>query len=141
MFVLCLVLTMAADEAWEKVRAVKSGVELRIYQKGGKPPLLAKLDEATEESLVVVVKDTQTAIPKDQVERIDYRPPQTDSRMKREAKTTKGVYDAKPSSQNQPMSLDKTPPAPGTTSSSSSSVTFGSKAAFELLYRARSGAK
>jgi chromosome partitioning protein len=37
---------------------------------------VAQMDEFTDENLGVIVKKTQTAIPKDQIDRIDARPPQ-----------------------------------------------------------------
>jgi len=37
---------------------------------------VAQMDELTDENLVVIVNTTQTAIPKDQIDRIDTRPPQ-----------------------------------------------------------------
>ena len=140
--ILCAALAMAApDEPWDKVRAVKGGAELRVFKKDGKPPVLAKMDEATADNLIVVVKDAQLAIPKDDIERIDYRPPQAGSRVTRETKTTKGVYDSSAGTQGQPMSQGKTGPPPGATSSSSSSLTVGGKPAFELLYRAKGATK
>jgi hypothetical protein len=132
LFVLPL-LVLAADDPWEKVRAVPSGTELRLLKIGAKTPVLAKMDEVTEESLVVVVGDTQTAIPKAQIDRIDARPPQKGSRIVRETKTTKG--DGGPGSQNQPMALGKTPASPGSSSSSSSSLSVGGKPGFEPVYR------
>jgi hypothetical protein len=63
-----------ADQAWTKVRALKSGTELRIYRRGEHRPLPAKLDEATDENLIIVLKNEQEAIPKDEIDRLDYRP-------------------------------------------------------------------
>ena len=123
----------AADDSWDTVRALPSGTELRILKTGEKTPLLAKMDEATDESLIVVVKDTQMAIPKAQIDRIDARPPQKSSRIVRETKTAKG--DPNPGSQNQPMTLGKTPASPGSSSSSSSSLSVGGKPGFEPVYR------
>ncbi len=57
----CL-LSMAADgcvgRSVEKVRAVKSGAELRVSQKNAKTLLLGRFDEATAENLIIVVKDS-----------------------------------------------------------------------------------
>jgi hypothetical protein len=63
-----------ADDDWSKVKALKTGSELKIYKKGSSQPVAATMDELTGENLVVVIKKTQTAIPKDQIDRIDARP-------------------------------------------------------------------
>ena len=64
-----------ADDEWTKVRSLKTGAELRVYKKGSTQPVSAQMDELTDENLVIIVKKTQTAIPKDQIDRIDARPP------------------------------------------------------------------
>ena len=56
----------AADDAWSKVKALKTGTELRVYKKGSMQPVLAQMDELTDDNLVVVVKKTQTAIARDE---------------------------------------------------------------------------
>lgn len=93
-FLLSAMTGWAAEDAWAKVRELKSGAELRIYKKGAKQPVLAKRYEATEESLVVVVKNEQLAIPKDEIERIDARPVERGSRIRiritKETKVTGG---------------------------------------------------
>ena len=45
-FVLCcgMSLAMAADDPWAKVKAIKSGSELRVYKKGAAQPLVVKMD-------------------------------------------------------------------------------------------------
>jgi hypothetical protein len=74
--ILCCALfaSFAADDPWDKVRELKSGTELRIIKKGSVQPILARMDEATAESLLVVVKTEQISLPRDQIVRIDYRP-------------------------------------------------------------------
>ena len=125
--VLLLLLTglsaWSADPAWTKVRALKSGTELRIFRRGFHQPLLAKLDEATDENLIVVLKNEQQAIPKDQIDRIDCRP--RGSRMTKQTRTTTDT----------PSATDVGPRSgvPGT--SSSTSVEWGSKPDFETIYR------
>jgi hypothetical protein len=57
-----------ADDEWTKVRSLKTGAELRVYKKGSTQPVSAQMDELTDENLVVIVKKTQTAIPKDQID-------------------------------------------------------------------------
>ena len=51
--------SFAADDGWAKVKALASGTELRIVKAGTKAPILAKFDEATEESLVIATKTEQ----------------------------------------------------------------------------------
>src|SRR5450759_5421864 len=88
LFLLVAVTAICADDPWAKVRELKSGTELRIYKTGAKQPELVKMDEATDESVVVVLKNEQVSIAKDQIERIDYRPVRTGSRVVKETKTT-----------------------------------------------------
>ena len=118
----------AADDGWTKVREIKTGTEIRIYKKGVKQPILAKFDEANDENLVVATKTEQVAIAKDQIDRVDYRPPKTGSRVIRESKTTTEI-DTKTSSSTVPHN------APGPTTSSSSSLNIGGKPDFETIYR------
>src|ERR1017187_10301186 len=74
LFLLAGLVAFGADDEWAKVKALKTGAELRVYKKGSVQPVLAQMDELTDENLVVIVKKTQTAIPKDQIDRIDARP-------------------------------------------------------------------
>jgi hypothetical protein len=119
----------AAGDSWDKVRELKSGAELRIYKKGARQPVLAKLDKATEENLVIVLKDEQTAIEKDDIDRIDARPPQSGSRIVKETKTTT----TSPEHTVAPHERARNSPSPGT--STSSSLTIGSRPDFETVYR------
>lgn len=114
----------AADNPWTKVKELKSGTEIRVFKKGGPPPVIAKIDEADDERLVVVLKNEQVAIPREEIDRIDYRPPQTGSRIKKETKSSD-------------PELRPGPPVPQgpPRSSTSSSVAIVSKPDFELLYR------
>lgn len=110
-FAIVAMTASAAEDAWEKVRALKSGTELRIYKKGSTQPLLAQAGEATEDSLIIAVKNEQMAIPKDQINRIDYRPvrPRLTNETRQEVK--------------------------GTSSSTTSGVSIQGKADFETIYR------
>jgi hypothetical protein len=67
----------AGEDSWAKVRELKSGTELRIYRVESKDALLAKLDRAGDESLIVITKSEQLSIPKEEIERIEFRPVQT----------------------------------------------------------------
>jgi hypothetical protein len=114
----------AADE-WAKVKDLKTGAEIRVFKKGSMQPLLAQMDELTDENLIVIVKKTQTAIPKEQIDRIDARPI-VGSRVTKETTTKETYGDAKAGAQS-------TPDVPVTTTSTSVSV--GGKPDFETVYR------
>ena len=77
----------AADNPWDKVRELKTGTELRILKKGARQPILATMDEANDERLIVVIKNEQLAIQKDDIDRIDFRPA-TKSKIAKETRTT-----------------------------------------------------
>jgi hypothetical protein len=105
-----------ADDEWTKVRALKTGAELRVYKKGSTQPVSAQMDELTDENLVVIVKKTQTAIPKEQIDRIDARPPGAGATKET---TTKQTVDADGKENT----------------STSSGYSFGGKPNFETVYR------
>src|ERR1017187_4798797 len=84
----------AADDPWAKVKELKTGAELRVYKKGAAQPLLVKMDELTDDNLVVIDKNKQTAIARDQIDRVDYRP-SGKSRVTKETKVTDNVGDPK----------------------------------------------
>jgi hypothetical protein len=105
-----------ADDDWTKVRALKTGAELRVFKKGATQPVLAQMDELTDENLVVIVKKTQMAIPKDQIDRVDARP--AGGGAKKET-TTKQSVDADGKE----------------TTSTSTGYSFGGKPDFETVYR------
>src|SRR5271163_892685 len=65
---------LAADNSWDKVRGLKTGTELRIFKKGARQPVLGTMDEANDERVIVVVKNEEIAVQKDDIDRIDYRP-------------------------------------------------------------------
>jgi hypothetical protein len=119
----------AAEDAWAKVRELKSGVELRIHRKGQKQPVLAILDEARENSLVVVAKNEQTAIDKEDIDRVDYRSPQTGSRLKPEFQTT-------PEGPDRESKVSRIPQRPPNRSrTTSGNLTVQSRTGFETVYR------
>jgi hypothetical protein len=126
-FLLAATTAFAADDPWAKVRDLKGGTELRIYKKGAAQPVLAKSDDVTGDNLMVVVKNEQVAIPKDQIDRIEYRPTKPGGRLTTETKS-------------QPTEPDTTPGPPGhgstvPGSSTSTNVSIGSKPDFELIYK------
>ena len=133
-FLLAATSAFAADDGWAKVQALKSGTEIRIVRRGATQPLTGKFDEASDERLVVVLKNEQVAIPKDQVDRLDYRPG-GGRRVTVSGKTE----------QNDPMAakepragMSHEPEGGGT--STSSGISVGSKPDFETLYRRPMGA-
>jgi hypothetical protein len=133
LLILAGVVAFAADDEWAKVKALKTGAEIRVLKKGSTQPMLAQMDELTDENLVVLVKKTQTAIPRDQIDRIDARPA-SGSRVVKETTTKETYPDAK--------SAARPPQAPpdGPGSSTSTSVSIGSKPDFETVYRRPTGA-
>src|SRR4051812_5360779 len=71
------VLTVFAAETedpWKKVRAIKTGTELRIFRSGTAESIMAQFAELTDDNLVVIIKNVQVALPRDKVVRVDYRP-------------------------------------------------------------------
>jgi hypothetical protein len=119
----------AVDDPWLKVKELKSGVELRIHKRGVTQPVLAQMDEANDDRIVVVIKNEQVPIAKDQIDRIDFRP-KAGSRVVRETKTTTSAPgNPSPSEQR----IGGGPPGPS--QSVSSSLAFGSKPDFETIYR------
>jgi hypothetical protein len=124
-------LAFAADDGgWSKVRGLKGGTELRVIRKGAKAPLLVSFDEAFDDRLSVATKTEQISIPKEEIERIDYRPSGSKGpRMTKETKTTeqRGSDGVKPGP-------DSHPSAPS--ESYSTGASFGSgKPDFETIYR------
>lgn len=120
----------AAEDPWSKVRDLKSGTEIRVYKTGSKTPVIAKIDEANEGRLVLVIKDTQTAIPKEEIERVDARPAQSGSRVRTESQTKTTNPDIKPSTPGLAQQAASTP-----SRSTSSELSVGSKPGFETIYR------
>ena len=121
----------AAEDTWSKVKALKSGTEIRVFQAGTKEPLVGKIDEADDERIVLALKNEQKAVSKSDIERLEARP--TGGRPVTKTSTMKRED---PSAE---LARPKVP-VPGSSatpalSSSSSSVTFGSKPGFELVYR------
>jgi len=120
---------LGAEDSWSKVRELKGGAEIRVYKKGARQPILAKADEATDDKLVVVIKNEQVAIAKDEIDRIDARPVQSNSRVKRETR------DSTSDPSKEPVIATHPREAVGPTSSSSTNFSLGSKPDFETIYR------
>jgi hypothetical protein len=122
------------DDQWIKVKELKSGTEIRVYKKGAAQPILAKAGDATDEKLIVVLKNAETAIDKKDIDRVDARP-QAGKRAKVESNATMN----EPTSQSVDGVRPENYPKPG--SSYSSGVSMGSKPDFETIYQRRVGTK
>lgn len=138
--ILCAVSAISAvvaDDGWTKVMELKSGSELRIIKRSAKQPLLAKMDEANSERVVVVLKNEQVAIPKEEIDRLEARPGQTGSRVKAESKTKTSLPG------ESTAAGDRIGPGGGgggrPNTSYSSGVSIGSKPDFETIYRRSAG--
>ena len=126
-FAIAAVAAFGADDPWAKVKEIKSGTDLRVIRKGSAQPLLVKMDELTDENLVVVDKKAQVAIPRDQIDRIDSRP--VKPRWVKETKNTVSNGEVKPPA---PGSEGN---APAPSASSSTGYSIGSRPDFETVYR------
>jgi len=124
---------ISADDPWTAVTKLKSGAEIRVVKRGSMQPVLGKFDEADGDRLLLVVKNQQIAIPKDQVDRLDARPI-APGRAKVEGKTTT----EDPQAAREPPVGMNAQPAVGT--STSSAVSFTGKPDFETVYRRPLGA-
>ena len=120
MKVLLLMLAAAAafagDDAWQKVKDLKGGSDLRVFRKGSAQPLLVQMGELTDDNLVVIDKKVERAIPREEIDRIDSRPPKTTWVKEEKAGNT-----ANPDGSN--------------SSSYSSGYSKGSRGDFETIYR------
>ncbi|MGA2156216.1 MAG: hypothetical protein ABSH37_17545 [Bryobacteraceae bacterium] len=125
---LAAVTAFAADDPWTKVRDLKSGTELRIFKKGGMHPILAKMEQANPDSLIIVLKNEELAIPRDQIDRIDYRPLRTGGRVTKETRETVEPADAKTAAES-PNNV------PGETVSSGTSYAINPQPDFQTIYR------
>jgi len=107
---------LAADNPWQKVKDLKSGTDLRVFRKGSNQPLLVQMGELTDDHLVVIDKKAERAIPKEEIERIDSRPPKATW-----VKEEKTANTANPDGSN--------------SNSYSSGYSKGSRGDFETIYR------
>ena len=62
-------------DPWGKVKNLKTGSDLRIYKTGITEPITAKFADVTERKLLVIIKNTETAINKAEIDHVDYQPP------------------------------------------------------------------
>jgi hypothetical protein len=119
---------LAADNPWTKVRQLPDRSDLRIYQKGQKNPLNAILADATEDRIVVVAKNRQLTIAKDDIDRIDARP----APEKGKPAVTKTQTSSDPD--YTPQGHPDTGPALPTTSTSGGLSFGGDKGDFKTVY-------
>jgi len=133
-FLLAAAAAFAADDPWTKVQELKSGTEIRVLKRGATQPITGKFDEATDERLILVVKNEQVAIAKDQVDRVDYRPA-----AGRRVTVTGKTEQIDPTAAKEPRAgMNHEPEGGGT--STSTGISVGSKPDFALLYRRPMGA-
>jgi hypothetical protein len=116
----------AADDSWNKVKELKSGTEIRILKRGAAKPIEGKIDEAHDDNVVVVLKNEQVAIAKEDIDRLDYRP--KGSRITR----NEGAKDTPPDT-TPPVGMDHGANVPG--KSYNSGLSIGSKPDYETVYR------
>ena len=122
------------DDQWNKVKELKSGTEIRIFKKGAAQPILAKAGDATDDKLIVVLKNEETAIDKKDIDRLDARPA-----AGKRAKVTSTATMNEPTVQ--PVDGVRPENYPKPSSSYSSGISMGSKPDFETVYQRRTGAK
>ena len=126
LFQLVAVAAFAAEneDPWKKVHDLKIGTDLRIIKAGAASSVTAKFAELTEESLMVIIKNEQVAIPRDKISRIDYRP--LKGYVRTETKTT---------APSDGSGASKTVPGAAPSSSYSTGVAISDKVEFETIYR------
>jgi hypothetical protein len=136
-----LALPASGGDDWDKVKDLASGSDLKIYQRGSAQPKLAKYADATDSSLIVIVKNAQISIPKEGIDRIEARPPAKKG-GKKVVRETRVDDPAKPSTDAGPHGPTAGPQsAPGTPNySSSTSLMYGDNGEFSTVYRRASGA-
>jgi len=122
------------DDTWAKVKELKSGTEIRVYKKGMAQPVLAKAGDATDDKLIIIVKNSQSAIDKKDIDRIEAR--LAGGKRTTMTSTSKSID---PTSQTTDGVRPENYPRPGT--SSSAGMSIGSKPDFETIYQRRPGAK
>ena len=126
-FLATLVVSFAQKSAdpWSKVEELKGGTDLRIYKAGSSQPLAASFADLNDDNLIVVIRNTETAIPKSSIDRIEARA-KGGGRMHSETRESETPPD-------QSASNPREQTGPGT--SSSTNLSFGSKGDFQIVYR------
>jgi hypothetical protein len=129
LFALASLTVFAADNPWDKVCQLKTGTELRILKRGTSKPVIGTMDEANDERLIVVIKNEQLAIQKDDIDRIDFRPAGK-SKVAKETHTTETD-----STQTTPVGPQPKGSQPGPSTSTTTTYGGASKPDFETIYR------
>jgi hypothetical protein len=138
-FLFAALAAVGADDAWAKVKELGSGSELRIWKKGAAQPVEAVYDDLTGEKLLVVLKNEQVALAKDEIDRIDARPKAQKAKAVKETRVERDVH--RPERAAAPPRSLREPAAGSPETSSSTNVTWaGGKAPFETVYRRTAGA-
>ena len=136
--VLCAAaVAFGAEDPWAKVKELKTGSELRVYKRGSAQPLLVKMGDLTDDNLVVVNKKEETAIPRNQIDRIE-------ARLAARTRTTTDTESAEKNAASDPRSSIPGPNAPpgamhAPTTTTSTGVQW-TKQDFEVVYRRPTGA-
>lgn len=120
---------LAADNPWAKVQAIPNRSELHVWQKGARDPLTATFADASENGIVVVVKNKQMTIAKEDIDRIDSRPPA--GKAKPAVTTTEKSNDPDYTPQSHP---NNGPALPSTETSGGVSFGSGDKGEFKTVY-------
>jgi len=116
LLILAATAAFAADDPWQKVKDLKSGTDLRVFRKGSAQPLVVQMGGLTDDNLLVIDKRTERAIPRQEIDRIDSRPP-------------------KPTWVKQDNTTNKVDPDGANSTSYSSGYSKGSRGDFETIYR------
>jgi hypothetical protein len=56
LLLLAVLVVFGAGDEWAKVKALKTGAELRVYKKASTQPISALMVEITDENLIVMIK-------------------------------------------------------------------------------------
>ena len=139
---LLLSLPASGSDDWDKVKELASGSDLKIYERGSAQPKLAKYADATDSSLIIIVKNEQVSITKEVIDRIEARPPLKKG-GKKVVRETRVDDPAMPSSDAGPHGPTAGPQrgAPGAPNySSSTSILYGDNRDYSTVYRRASRA-
>jgi hypothetical protein len=120
-----------ADDPWTKVKELKSGTEIKITRVGAKEVWVGKMDEANDERVLLVLKNSQMAIDRADVMTLEARPG-TGRRVTKESTVKQTDASAELAKPKVPVPGSKPTPQ---LDSYSSGVGFSSKPGFELIYR------
>lgn len=128
---LCLAgVVFGQSDDWSKLGDLKIGTELRIYKQGSTVPVQARFAEVTEKSLIITQKNSQSAIPKEEIMRVEYREV-VKGKLSSETRTQAND----PSGDPAPRPMWQRPATSGSSSSTTTGYTFGSKGEYQVIYK------